>query len=63
MQDVSVASWQQALVRVGRSESERIPAQRVGRSRGSVMDELRESTEPDSMDEPEGWPDDDWSDL
>lgn len=50
MQDMSVASWQQATVR-------------VGRSRGSVMDELRESTEPDPVAEPEGWPDDDWSDL
>jgi len=50
MQDMSVASWQQAKVR-------------VGRSRGSVMDELRESTEPDPVAEPEGWPDDDWSDL
>jgi hypothetical protein len=108
MQDVSMASWQQALVRVGWSEAERNPAQHVnqvlaqfaalaqlqlggealreliralritaeecddslklaagsvGRSRGSVMDELRESTEPYPVDEPEDWPDDDWSDL
>jgi len=27
------------------------------------MDELRESTDPDPVDGPEGWPDDDWSDL
>lgn len=31
--------------------------------RDQLANELRELAEPDPGDEPEGWPDDDWSDL